>query len=365
MLRRAAARFDDVLAGAIANCERVAAAPGNRGRRFICGPLAFNILGKMAKTGKTLFVLACVLVAGQARADIENFYGNWENAGRDASGITHVQISPAGGNHVNVRVYGDCHPIECNWGLVKAQSYTANPHSGEVTSISASFNSGFARKQIIIRDAKPGELLFEALTVFVDGSGRHDFDMTGKLKHTAWAGPIGQSWENNSGQGTGWGGGVPSGASPRPEESCAAFDPAKAQTVQAGTSWKVMAGNETLVEAGADERNALRVLATIRHYRFDRKCHVGTAPTAYWKRGATMADGRMGGADCIVFNPTTAHESRIGHRWKIVDGVQWLADFGDDKSQADSVLSLIRSYHLDEECFVARPNPVMVYWLAH
>jgi hypothetical protein len=107
------------------------------------------------------------------------------------------------------------------------------------------------------------------------------------------------------------------------------------------------------------------MLATIRHYRFDRKCHVGTAPAAYWKHGAEMATGRMGGADCIAFNPTTAHASHIGHSWKIVDGVQWLADFGDDKTQADAMLSLIRFYHLDEECFIARLNPAMIYWLAH
>ena len=304
-------------------------------------------------------------VAGQAHAGVTDFHGNWENAGRDASGITHVQISPAGGNHVNVRVYGDCHPIECNWGSVKAQSYTTSPHSGEVTSISASFNSGFARKQIIIREGKPGELLFEVLTVFIDGSGHSDFDMTGRLKRTAWAGPIGQSWENNQGQNAGWGGGVRSGATQRSNETCSAFDPAAAQAVQAGTSWKIVVGKETLVEAGADENNARRALATIRHYYFDHRCRVGTAPTPYWKRGAAFANGRMGGADCIAFNPTTAHESRIGHRWKIVDGVQWIADFGDDKSQADSTLSLIRAYHLDEECFVARPNPLMVYWLAH
>jgi hypothetical protein len=321
----------------------------------------------MAKTGRVQSLVLCALLAaaGQASAGVVDFYGNWENAGRDASGIAHVQISPSGGNHVDVRVYGDCHPIECNWGLAKAQSYTAAPQSGEAVSISANFNSGFARKQIVIRNGKPGELLFEVLTVFVDGSGRHDFDMTGRLKHTAWAGPIGQSWENRSGQGTGWGGGVRSGASQKPDETCTAFDSAAAQAVQIGTSWKVVAGKETLVEAGTDENNARRALATIHHYRFDRKCRVGAAPTAYWRRGAAMADGRMGAADCIAFNPTTAHASYFGHRWKIVDGVQWLADFGDNKSQADAVLSLIRSYHLDEECFVARPNPVMVYWLAH
>ncbi|MGC9953922.1 MAG: hypothetical protein ABSD21_06560 [Rhizomicrobium sp.] len=319
----------------------------------------------MAKTGLFAASIAAFCLLAAARADVTDLYGNWENAGRDASGIAHVQISPAGGNHVSVRIYGDCHPIECNWGLVEARSYTASPQSGDVTSISAAFNSGFARKQIIIREGGPGELAFEALTEFVDGSGRHDFDMTGRLKHTTWAGPIGQSWENNSGQGTGWGGGVRSGASQKPDETCVAFDPATVQAVQAGTSWKVMAGKETLAEAGSDERNALRVLATIRHYRFDRKCHVGTAPVAYWKRGAAMPGGRMGAADCIAFNPTTAHAAHIGHRWKIVDGVQWIADFGDDKTEADSVLSLIRFYHLDEECFVARPNPAMVYWLSH
>ena len=318
----------------------------------------------MAKTGLVAGSIAAFCLLAAARADIENFYGNWENAGRDASGIAHVQISPAGGNHVSVRIYGDCHPTECNWGQVEAQSYTTSPRSGDVTSISAFFNSGFARKQIIIREGKESELLFEVLTVFVDGSGRHDFDMTGGLKHTAWAGPIGQSWENNS-QGTGWGGGVPSGASQRPNETCITFDPAVTQAARAGASWNVVAGNEILVEAGSDERNALRVLATIRHYRFNRKCHTGTAPLAYWKRGAEMAEGRMGGADCIAFNPTTAHEAHIGHRWKIVDGVQWLADFGDDKKQVDSLLSLIRFYRLDEECFVARPNPAMVYWLTH
>jgi hypothetical protein len=317
----------------------------------------------MAKNGLFAASLAAFCLSVTARAGVMDFYGNWENASRDASGISHVQISPTGGNHVNVRIYGDCHPIECNWGMVKAQSYTAGPQSGEVTSLSASFNSGFARKQIIVREGGPGQLQFEVLTVFVDGSGRHDFDMTGRLKHTTWAGPIGQSWENKP-LGTGWGGGARSGASQKPDETCATFDPGTVQAVQAGTFWKIMAGKQRLVEAGADENNARRVLATIRHYGFDRKCRVGAAPTAYWKRGAAMADIPMGGADCIAFNPTTAHASQIGHRWKIVDGVKWIADFG-DKNQADSVLALIRTYHLDDECFVARPNPVMVYWLAH
>lgn len=306
--------------------------------------------------------LALVGIAAPAQADIESFYGNWENAETDQSGIAHVEISPAGGNHVSVRIYGNCHPTECNWGEVQAQGYTSSPGSGEVTSLSASFNSGFARKQILFREAKSGELLIEVLTVFIDGSGRHDFDMTGKLKRTAWAGPIGQSWENQAGQNSGWGGGAHSGASQRPSETCTAFNSAAAAMIQAGPSWKIVAGKATLVDAIGGESDAQRVLSTIRHYRFDQKCHVGTA--VYWKHGAKMAEAKMDGTDCIAFNPTTAHASHIGHRWKVVDGVQWIADGGDDKSQADSLLSLIRFYRLDAECFVSRPNPVMTYWLA-
>ncbi|MBU6299617.1 MAG: hypothetical protein KJS68_15375, partial [Alphaproteobacteria bacterium] len=306
---------------------------------------------------------AFCLLAG-ARADVMDFYGNWENPARDASGITHVQVSPAGGDRVSVRVYGDCHPIECNWGLVEGQSYSATPHSHDVESIVASFETGFAHKQIILRKGPLGQLTFEVLTDFSDRSGKHDFDMTGRLKRTAWAGPVGQTWERNPSQSTGWGGGVRSGASPAPSEACRSFDPKAAQVVQVGKSWKVVAEGETLADAGTDRRLALRALETIRYYRFDQKCRAGTAPLAYWKSGSTIPAKGMGGANCIFFDQTTVHDALIGHRWKIVDGVQWVADLGSDKEQAEQVLALIRNYRLGAECFVSRSNPVMVYWLS-
>ncbi|MDE2161685.1 MAG: hypothetical protein KGJ53_00875 [Alphaproteobacteria bacterium] len=319
----------------------------------------------MTKTGSFAAAIAGFCLLAAAHADVTDFYGNWENPARDASGIAHVQISPAGGSRVSVRVYGDCHPIECNWGLVEGQSYSAAPHSHDVESITASFETGFARKQIILRKGPPGQLLFEVLTDFSDRSGRHDFDMTGHLKHTAWAGPVGQTWERNPSQSTGWGGGVRSGAASSPNEICSGFDPRAPQVVQAGASWKVVAGGQTLVDAGADRRIAWRALETIRYYRFDSKCHVGAAPLAYWKSSGSIPNKRMGGAECISFNQTTVHASLIGHRWKIVDGVQWIADLGADKAQAEQLLALIRTDHLDAECFITRSNPVMVYWLSH
>ena len=310
------------------------------------------------------FAVLWLLAGVPAHAGALDFAGNWENVSRDASGISHVAISPAGGNQLTVRVYGDCHPIECDWGMVSGQSYTADPRSSDVTSISTVFNTGFARKQILFRQDSAGGLEFQMLTDFSDRSGRQDFEMIGHLRHTAWAGPVGQSWEHPMSQRTGWGGGAHSGAPSPPHEECLSFDPSAARMVQQGASWKVVAGSQTVVGTRSDEREALRALEVIRHYRFDRQCHTGA--TAFWKRGYAIPAERMGGADCIAFNPTTVHATHMGRDWKIVDGTQWIADFGIDKPGADQALALIRTYRLDRECFVAsRANPAMVYWLSH
>ena len=137
-----------------------------------------------------------------------------------------------------------------------------------------------------------------------------------------------------------------------------------ARVVRTGEAWQVTAGNQKLIDGSRDERTAIRALETIRHFGFDRKCRTG--PTDYWKSGTQIPNGHMGGADCIYFNPTTVHLTRMGQVWKIVDGVQWIADFGHDKIGADETLSVIRYYGLDRKCFVGgRLAPAMVYWLAH
>jgi len=317
----------------------------------------------MARTGLFAGHLAAFCLAAAAQAGIADFTGNWENVGRDASGIAHVVISPAGGDHVSVRVYGTCHPTECNWGLVEGKSYSADPHSKEVESIQAVFTTAFSRKEIIFRKGNSGELAFEVLTEILDGSERHNFDMTGKLRQSNLAGPVGDNWNRPASQGTGWGGGARTGTSSRPAETCQPFE--AAHVVQTGESWQVVSGSQRLAD-GRDERTAMRALETIHHFGFDRKCHTGTSSMEYWKHGTEIPNGHMGGADCIYFNPTTVHLTHMGRAWKIVDGVQWIADFDPDKVQADEMLSLIRSYGLDRECFVGgRLNSAMVYWLAH
>lgn len=311
------------------------------------------------------WLAALLLFAFAARADVKDFYGNWENPARDASGLTHVVISPDGGVRVSVRAYGNCHPIECDWGLVAGRSYSAGPGSGAVEAIQATFNAGFARRLIIFRVLSSGGLGLEMLTEFSDGSGRHDFITTGTLHHSAWAGPVSQNWERPAALGSGWGGGARGGASPKPMEACSGFDPAAVEAEERGGSWEVVAGPQTLVDAGPDEKMALQARDAIRHYRFDRKCTLAGAPAgAYWKHGQSFPQRKIGGLDCVAFNPTTVHAARIGRSWKVVDGVEWIAEPGADKAKTDSLLALIRFYRLDTACFLRRPDPVMAIWLA-
>jgi hypothetical protein len=316
------------------------------------------------KTGM-LARLAALLLLGSAaaHAGVTDFHGHWENTARDAGGLTHVVISPDGGNRVNVRMYGNCHPVECDWGMVPGKGYSADPHSKAVDSIAAVISAGFARRQIVFRAAAGGRLQFEMLTDFPDGSGWHDFVVRGTLKQSTWAGPITENWERPAGTGTGWGGGVPGAALSRPQESCKAFDFSAVRVVRQNGTWRVVAGPQALVESG-DKHVALAAETTIKYFRFDRRCFVGGPAYTYWRRGSSFPQQMMGSADCFTFSPTTAHVARIGRSWKIVDGSLWISEFGEDKNQADAMLSLIRFHRLDTQCVVGRPNPVMVYWLS-
>jgi hypothetical protein len=67
--------------------------------------------------------------------------------------------------------------------------------------------------------------------------------------------------------------------------------------------------------------------------------------------------------DCVSFNPDTAEVKQIGGRWKIVDGDHWLFDFGDKKSEAELALKIIKHYHMNQSCFVGRPQPSFSYLL--
>lgn len=67
--------------------------------------------------------------------------------------------------------------------------------------------------------------------------------------------------------------------------------------------------------------------------------------------------------DCIGFNTGNTAVSSIEGRWKIIDGTHFLFDFGNNRDEARSALRIIRHYHLNQSCFVGRPDPSLSYLL--
>jgi hypothetical protein len=318
------------------------------------------------KAGRSLIrlLLASLLFLGAAQAEASAFLGQWVNPDPAASGLMHVAISPNGGDRVDVRAYGDCHPNECDWGIVQGKTFSRDPKSGEVEIIVATFHYGFAHRTVTFRKAAAGRLSFEMTIEFADNSQRHDYVVGGTLKQTSWAGPIAQVWQRQAGMTTGWGGGARSGASPAPTETCKTVDTRGAHAVQQNGLWRVVANGQSLIEAGHDGNAAMLGEVVFRHYRFDRRCTVGGPWQTYWKSGDDFAGEKIGGVSCIAFHPTTAHLTHLGQDWAIVDGVTTVATFGVNKSKADATLGLVRTRRLTAKCYVRYPDPVMTFWLA-
>ncbi len=92
----------------------------------------------------------------------------------------------------------------------------------------------------------------------------------------------------------------------------------------------------------------------------------GSNRSDYWNvyefRRSRVAASRLV-EDCISFNPISARVAKINNRWKIVDGNQWLFDFGSNKREAYEALRIIKFYKMNQSCFVGRPGPSFEYML--
>ena len=72
----------------------------------------------------------------------------------------------------------------------------------------------------------------------------------------------------------------------------------------------------------------------------------------------------MPGEDCISVNTANVQAQFVGGAWKVVDGRSWLLDFGASRDNAEQAVRVIQHHNLNAQCFVARPNPPMQYWLS-
>jgi hypothetical protein len=327
----------------------------------------------------TAGLVAAGLAAGAATADVSGFLGSWFNSDSDkggflgtfvgspsdASDIARIVTTAAGANHIRIHLYGRCTP-ECDWGSQVGRNQSASPDSDEVRSISADFNVGYGTKHLTLRQGTGNSLRFDVVTEFTDHSDRHDFESSGSLRFVPPPAVVAAEPS------------VPSAPSAMPaaaplpavagattdvgEEDCKSINYEEVYNVFVDGDWVLKEYRTTLINFGSNRAAAIRAQRVVDAYRFDEICFLKRprAAMVYWRVAGQFPRDAVKGQDCDEVHPS-AVEAKGG---KVLDGAHELLDFGDDAASARQAASIIRTYRLNRQCFVARPDTRSSYWLA-
>jgi len=114
--------------------------------------------------------------------------GQWVSVNSATRGLTRADITVGCCDQVqngvpvcsppdSVRLFGRCHPTDCDWGAVTGRLQSANGRS-----LTAIYNQGFARRTVRISNLPNGNLRVDVATHFTDPS-RRDYTMTEIMRH--------------------------------------------------------------------------------------------------------------------------------------------------------------------------------------
>ena len=352
-------------------------------------------------------LIAAGLLAGAATADISGFLGSWFNSDSDKGGflgtfigsdsdksdIARIVMSPAGANHVRIHLFGRCDP-ECDWGSQVGHNFSDSPDSDEVRSITADFNTGYGIKHLTLRKGPGNSVRFDVVTEFTGHSDRHDFETSGTLRFVeapvvaAATPPAASTPPSAAPSGTPaaapsatpaaaaeTGASAPASspaatatpAAPPPvlaseAEDCVAINPEDVYVAPSDRGWKVNDFDHTILNFGTNKVAAVKASHVMEYYRFDEQCYVMRPhpKMIYWRTAGQVPRDPMPKQDCVTVDPAKVTVNGA----KVVDGGNVLIDFEDDTAAAGQAASVIRTYKLNRQCFVAKPDTTMVYWLA-
>lgn len=114
--------------------------------------------------------------------------GDWVSTNAATRGLTRAEIQVGCCDQVqngvpvcsppdSVRLFGRCHPSDCDWGTVSGHLQSANGRSLQLT-----YNQSFARRTVRIDNLANGNLRVRVFTDFTD-PGRRDYNMTEIMRH--------------------------------------------------------------------------------------------------------------------------------------------------------------------------------------
>ena len=156
------------------------------------------------------------------------------------------------------------------------------------------------------------------------------------------------------------------GITARLQEDCLVTHPDKVEAKLVNGTWKVVDGNEWVLDFGASGRaKAQKAVSIIKHYNMTSHCYVGrpNAPFQYWLVNGLSPVGAFYGEDSIAFDPSKLEVQKVSGSWKIVESPgHWMFDFGAHEDQARTGLQIIKMYGFTHTCYVGRPNAPMQYF---
>jgi hypothetical protein len=278
-------------------------------------------------------LIAAGLLASAATADVSGFLGNWANSesekggflgtfigsDSDKSDIARIVLTPAGVNHVRIHLYGRCNP-ECDWGSQLGHNFSDSPDSDEVRSIAADFNAGYGTKHLTLHKGPGNTLRFDVVTEFTGHPDRHDFATSGSLRFVQ----------------------APAMAAATPAA------PAAPASAPAATPLVAAAGTPAVAPAVAPAASAPASAPVV--------AAAPSVPPAPVVAAASEAE------DCVAINPEDVYVAPSERGWKVNDFEHTILNFGTNKVAAVKASHVMEFYRFDEQCYVVRPHPKMIYW---
>jgi hypothetical protein len=272
-----------------------------------------------------------------------------------------------------MHAWGKCHPQDCDWGEVGATPY-AQDINGKIESnavaVSGLFDSGFSQTLVNVRPGDSNLLRAEVFTRFTDGSKRSgytaEYTFSRKLRRQGPALPQAKPLPAPAPAPTPAPKQAPKQAAaqlPSIDQECIPFNPETAELKNIDGRWSIVDGDRLLFSFGSQMLHAQKALSIIRHYRMNQSCSAGSPETEfrYLLVNGKAPQGSMPREDFASFNPNAIEVKSIGGRWKIVDGSNWIFDFGNREEDARKAFAIIKKYGFTRTCYVGRPNPTFIY----
>ncbi|MBA4390392.1 MAG: hypothetical protein C0399_05595 [Syntrophus sp. (in: bacteria)] len=147
-------------------------------------------------------------------------------------------------------------------------------------------------------------------------------------------------------------------------EDCIPFNANNVTASQVQGRWKVIQGNMSMIDFGANKSEAEKAAQIMKHYQLDKQCFVGRpqAPMQYYTMNGKAPQGPFQGEDCIAFNPDNITASKVQGRWKVIQGNMSMIDFDQKEVEAKIAVDIIKFYGFTQQCFVGRPQAPMQYF---